>query len=380
MGGSEKSLLSVLSRINYSKYSVDVLAFNPQGIIASCLPPQVNVLPLPDDYRTSKLGLKAAVAEFMKSGNWGGAYHQLMYSLTLKKYGYTNIAEQKAYEHFRYFFRHFSLKYDAAISYLEKTTNYLVADLINAEKKIGYIHSDYNKLLLDIDIEKHYLGMLDSIVTVSDSCAEIMKKTLPDLQDKIVVIENIVSKKELTEKSGEFNPYNDGFDGTRIVSVGRISEEKGTDIEVSALSRLLKAGYDVKWHHVGDGEYRAAVESLVQELDVADRYIFEGATANPYPYIHYADIFVQSSRYEGKSISIEEAKLLEKPIVATRFTTAESQLSSGETGIICDIDEKSVSDSVVYLIDNPEIRKNLIQNLLPLTGNEGELDKLLNLL
>ena len=47
------------------------------------------------------------------------------------------------------------------------------------------------------------------------------------------------------------------------------------------------------------------------------------------------DLYVQPSRYEGKAVTVTEAKILAKPILITNYSTAESQIEDGIDGVIC---------------------------------------------
>ena len=67
-------------------------------------------------------------------------------------------------------------KYDVAIGYLEKNPIYFCIDKVKANKKIGFIHNDYDKLGMDPTIDKKYFKKLDNIVTVSEECANILNK------------------------------------------------------------------------------------------------------------------------------------------------------------------------------------------------------------
>jgi glycosyltransferase involved in cell wall biosynthesis len=93
------------------------------------------------------------------------------------------------------------------------------------------------------------------------------------------------------------------------------------------------------------------------------------------------DIYVQPSRYEGKSIAIEEVKAFEKPIIATNFTTVRDQIDDGITGLIAEINAVSIAYKIKMLIESPELRKNLNDQLKERTaGNEGELNKFYSLI
>ena len=102
-----------------------------------------------------------------------------------------------------------------------------------------------------------------------------------------------------------------------------------------------------------------------------------GEKSEPYPYMGQCDIYVQPSLYEGKSIAIDEAKCLCRPIVVTNFSTVHDQITDGVNGLICRMDKKDMADKIELLIDSKEERKKLIENLKrEEIGNENEIKKL----
>ena len=104
---------------------------------------------------------------------------------------------------------------------------------------------------------------------------------------------------------------------------------------------------------------------------------FLGAMSNPYPYLKNADLFLLTSFYEGKSIAIEEAKLLAKPIVITNFTTAKSQINHLENGLIAEMNPESIANNIELILKDQVVKIKIIKNLeKSAKGNESEIDKL----
>lgn len=379
-GGAEKSFISMLENLNSHKYEVDVFAIRPTGLIADMLPDYVNLLPLPQNLVNFKLEIKQSITAFLKKLDLLSAYNRIMYSYVLRKYEKTNKAEQFAFKYFKYGFKDCFAHYDVAVSYLEKTTNYLVSEVIDADVKIGYFHSDYNKLNLDNDIELKLIKNLDYLVTVSDNCADIIKESLYPFADKVRVVGNIISKDKILSSAMEENPYTDDFKGIRIVTAGRVSPEKGPDIAIEACRILVEKGYDIKWHIVGQVDDKN-MPSLARSNGVSERLVFEGLQTNPYKFIYNSDIYVQPSRYEGKSMAIEEAKLLGVPIVTSAFTTASAQIKQNENGLIADaISPQAVADKIEELIEDKVLYSKIKQNLLKHISNEDEIKKLESLI
>ena len=87
-----------------------------------------------------------------------------------------------------------------------------------------------------------------------------------------------------------------------------------------------------------------------------------GEKANPYPYIRHCDLYIQPSRYEGKSIAVREAQILHKPVVITRFPTADSQLKDGIDGLIVPMNNEDCAEGIAMLLGNPKKQLALIRH------------------
>lgn len=374
-GGAEKSLISVLERLDTREYQVDLFAIEPTGFISEMIPEYVNIIYPSDKLMTFRLPLKKAIVKFLSRLDFLSIYNRIMYSRELRKYDNPNKAEQYAFRYFRNFFKDIFSDYDVAVSYVEKTTNYIVSELISAKVKIGYLHSDYEQMALDSKEELRLTRNLHYIVTVSENCARMLKEGLPELSDKVRVIENIIDKNQLIESAKKENPFNDEFSGIRVVTVGRISAEKGPDMAIEACEILMAKGYDLKWHWIGAPEDESFIY-LAKEKQLVEKFIFEGVDINPYKFIYNADLYVQPSRFEGKCIAIEEAKALGIPVVSTGFTNAPTQIENKITGIISqDISSQSLAEAIEILINDKQLYANIRQNLLNYVSNENEIEK-----
>ena len=118
-------------------------------------------------------------------------------------------------------------------------------------------------------------------------------------------------------------------------------------------------------------------EKQISENNLQNIFILLGEKSEPYPYMGQCDIYVQPSLYEGKSIAIDEAKCLCRPIVVTNFSTVHDQITDGVNGLICRMDKTDMADKIELLIDSKEERKKLIENLKrEEIGNENEIKKL----
>ncbi len=382
-GGGEKSLLSLLQLFDYEKYDVDLLLFNPSGLFFGMLPPEVNVISMGSEYELFSLPLAQSVKSFIFKGKISLAAKRILYSRVVNSVKGSSLSrDQLSWKYLRSAISAPTKKYDAAIGYLEGKPNFFIADCVDANVKIGYIHNDYRKLQLDPEFDKKVFDKIDYIATVSEECKTVLENIFENSKGKFRVIYNITSPKSLEIMSNETPEEFDGICNKKVLlTIGRISQQKGYDIAIDAAEILDKKGYDFKWFSIGKGELHGEFEQRIEEKNLQDKFIFLGERANPYPYLKNCDIYVQSSYYEGKSIAIDEAKCFAKPIVATKFTTVHDQLADGETALLAEIDAASVADKIEQLLTDENIAEKLTENLRrEKHGNEEETEKFYALL
>ncbi|MBI5987097.1 glycosyltransferase [Clostridium perfringens] len=377
-GGAEKALISLLETIDYSRFDIDLLLFKQEGIFMSKIPEEVNLLSEPECYKYFDMSIKIALLELIKKGRIDIAIARLLFGYVFKTEKSKVIGEQKVWKYLSAVFSRLDTEYDVAIGYLEKNPIYFCVDKVKAKKKIGWIHNDYEKLGMDKNIDNKYFNNLDYIFTVSEECLNILKNIFPQYNDKFKLMHNIVSAKTIRKLSlEEISDVKFSGENINIVSVGRLNYQKGFEMAIEACSILKEKGYKIKWNIVGEGEERSNLERLIKKFNIEDEFKLLGIRENPYSYIAQSDIYVQSSRFEGKSIAIDEAKILNKPIVLTSFSTAKDQIENNSNGVICDMDSSSLANYIEKLIKNDKLKNKLIRNLSKENwGNENEIKNL----
>jgi len=347
------------------------------------IPSEVNMLPLPEYYPIFMQPIFSAIPKLLLRGKFTLAYNRIMFSLKNRYTKNHSVREQYNWKHHAVFLESLPKPYDAAIGFLEKTSTYFCVEKVIADKKIGWIHIDYDKLGMDPDFDKIYFEKLDYIVTVSDECSNILKKRFPEQVHKINVIHNIVSPR-MINRMAELEPPNlfERRGGEIIIlSIGRLHYQKAFELAIEACSMLIMKGFNVQWNVIGEGEEKQSLTELIRDHGLEGHFKLLGLKSNPYPYIKQADIYVQTSRFEGKSIAIDEAKILHKPIVVTRFSTAQDQINDGVDGMIVDMDGVSVAVGIEKLIKDTGLRAKMTDALAQIDlGTEDEIHKLYSLI
>lgn len=250
-------------------------------------------------------------------------------------------------------------EYDLAVSYLEGGAAYFVADHVKAAKKAAFIHVDYEKAGYTRALDKDCYLAFDKIFTVSDEVREAFLKAYPELPDKTEVFHNILNKEEIVRRAEEGEGFTDGFTGMRLLSVGRLTAQKAFEVSVDAMKRLKDAGKNVRWYVLGEGDQRKKLQEQIDVLGLTEDFILYGAVNNPYPFMKQADIFVHASRFEGKSIAIQEAQILGKPMVVSDCSGNREQVCHGKDGLMCGLTPDSLAENIMLLLEDEALRGKL---------------------
>ena len=155
-GGAEKALVSLLNTLDYNLFEVDLFLFKKEGLFLNQVPTEVNILPAPINYPYFDMSIGRAISKNLKSGNFKVILNRLLAGYIYKTTKTKAIAEQKSWKYLRKVLIPLEKKYDVAIGYLEKRPNYFCVDKVNATKKIGFIHNDYNKLKMNAIFDLPY--------------------------------------------------------------------------------------------------------------------------------------------------------------------------------------------------------------------------------
>ena len=94
-----------------------------------------------------------------------------------------------------------------------------------------------------------------------------------------------------------------------------------------------------------------------------------GLKENPYPYMSKADIYVQTSIFEGFGMTIAEAKLLHRPVVSTNFDVVHDQIIDHQNGLIAEMTPDSVAEKILELHQDKSLRNCIVSNLEQETNN-----------
>lgn len=348
-GGIETSLLTLLDRINYEEYDVTLILF--RAVFDFDLKERVN-----KNCKLIVLDREKAVS-FNQKYRYSRLYHfvepcknpSLIHKLMMWSVPVVKWIENELYIRYAKGLLKNEI-FDTAIIYSD-VVGEIAVRAIRAKKYLMYYHHGAMRHVYHDFIP---WKKCEKIIAVSNNQAELLRGYFSDYADKITVIHNLIDITGIRKKSiMEIPEY---FDQTKfnIVSVGRVSYEKGMDIAVRVCAKLVADGFDnVCWWIIGAGSAMQEVYNTIIEHHMEDYVLILGRKSNPYPYISNADLYVQPSRFEAYGLTIMEALVLGRVVVSTNTSGAQEILQDGSTGLVCSVKIEELAKNVEYMINNP---------------------------
>jgi len=249
-------------------------------------------------------------------------------------------------------------EYDLAIAFLEGAATYYVADKVKAKRKIAFVHVNYEKAGYDRDHDEGYYRKLDYICCVSDGVLRGFEGVFPGLSGKTRLFPNIIDPDAIRAEAALPGGFDDGFDGLRLLTVARLHPQKGLDMAIEAMAKLVAAGNEnLRWYVIGEGMERPRLQRLIRQRGLKGRFILMGARDNPYPYMRQCDVYVQPSGFEGYGLTLLEALILHKPCVTTAFDGVPDLLTDDRDALIIRYGADQAADAIGRLVDDAPLRR-----------------------
>jgi glycosyltransferase involved in cell wall biosynthesis len=419
IGGAERALIGLLNALDPKKADVDLFVNQHTGEFMKLIPDYVNLLPENSRYAS----IETPMVSVAKRG-----YIDIVCARLLAKLAHSRYAkklhlksDQEDASIFHYVAKYTTPllpslkkygKYDLAISFL--TPHQIVRDKVDAKTKIAWIHTDYTISKVNTKAELPVWDSYDRIASISPDVTRTFVHEFPSLAPKIIEIENILSPKFVRDMANEFDVLAEASmcvgGGITLLSIGRYTHQKNFDqlpfickylmemIKLLSIGRFTYAKnydnlpdicrrlvnehgeVDLRWYIIGFGD-EAPIRKAIAESGMEEHVILLGKKENPYPYIKACDIYVQPSRYEGKSVTVREAQMLCKPIIVTNYPTASSQIQNGVDGVIVPMDNEGCARGIANVITDTALQQRLIDYLSTHDyGNESEVEKIYKLL
>ncbi len=363
--GAEKSMLELINTLDKDKFEIHLFSLINRGEMFDEVPPNVRIHNKKPDSRTV-LGAKSfLVRTILRSMLTGFNFFSSL------PYIIRNLIDQiknKRIQFDKIFWKLISdgaekidEKFDVAIAYLEGGASFYVADHIRADKKAAFIHIDYKRAGYSRKLDNGCYNNMDRIYIVSEEAKSSFLDIYPELLNKVQIFYNIINKSRIIELADEGEGFRDDFDGLRLLTIGRLHYQKGYDIVIPALARLISENYKIRWYVLGEGEIRFELQKLIEKYHLEDKFLLLGAVSNPYTYLKQCDLYVHCTRFEGRSIAIEEAQVLGKAIIASDSSGNREQIEDGVNGLIVKLDEKEIAEAIKKLLNDKLLRDRFEQ-------------------
>ena len=354
IGGAEMALLGLLGALDPGRVDVDLFIYSHQGPLMDYIPGHVNLLPEKGPYSV----IERPMGEALRRGHLGVVSGRLLAKWRYRNFRKKHPADGDDGAIMQYIGNCVTpvlpkinpeVEYDLCISFL--TPHNIGRDKVRAKKRLAWIHTDYSTVSINPDLELPVWNSYDYIASISPEVTRSFLTVFPSLAAKIVDIENMLSSAFVLGRAEEKDVSRELTGDINLLSIGRYCNAKNYDNVPDIAKRMIGHGLvNFKWYIIGFGGSEALIKSKIKEAGMEEHVILLGKKDNPYPYIKACDIYVQPSRYEGKSVTVREAQILGKPVAVTAYPTAPSQINDGVDGVIVPLDNEGCAQGLVRFI------------------------------
>ncbi len=353
IGGIESALVNLLNSIDYEKFNVTLLITYNYTDMAHRIPKECKLI----------IADRDELISFKKPYKYTRLFH------LLEKPQNASKLRLLIWKVLCFFFKgieaHLYAKYvkkqmkgqhfDTAVIYSDVVAETAVKG-IKADKFIMFYH---HGAMRKVYHDKYGYKKSSKIIAVSHSQAEALRDFRHQYKKKIIAINNIIDVEDIKKRSQESIDLEFDNEKFNIVSCGRLSPEKGMDLAIDACKILVDKGYNnFKWRVVGGGPIEKDLQKQIKDSGVEAYFQLLGMQSNPYPFIAKSDLLVQPSRFEGHSVAIMEAKILNKPIVATK-EAAKEQIRHKENGVLCNTTPESIANAIEKLLTDKDLLEKI---------------------
>lgn len=347
IGGIQRSLLNLLDEIS-EKYDITLFLFSDVGEYEK----PKNVQIICGNRFTRIMGM--SLAECGKTGImcklWRSAWTAL-----------TRFVGCKIPFEILCRFQRLPEKYDVAVSFMQNSAyryfyggcNEFTVRSINADKKISFVHCDFENYFGSNEYNKGFYRNFDAVACVSKSCKKVFDRVCPELSGRTAAVHNCFNYDEMIKKAGEYDAdYTDGV--VNIFTSARISEEKGIFRMISIFESLKNKGFNFVWRVAGDGAQMDDAVCECKKRGLENEIVFLGLQKNPYPYFKNADLVLVPSYDEAAPMVFGEAEAFGTPVLSTETMSAQELVGDRKIGIVCGNTDDEIEACLESLLENPK--------------------------
>lgn len=329
IGGVEKVLLNLLKSLDKNKFQVKLILFKKEGDLISEIPNNINVI-----YLKQKFLLENDIFLIRILKN---IINAIFYFFQLKGL----------------------IKEDEIL--LNINMRNCVANLsifLFKNKKIGWIHgnilNDFGKISEKFNYK--LFNQYSKIFNISKQGKKDFDDKFPKLRNKSELLYNSFNIEGIIRKSKEEIINEKDY----LLSIGRLSYEKGFDLLIDAISLLKKDGIEKKLYIIGDGEEKENLKKQIEKLSLENNVFLLGFKENPYPWLKNSKLYILSSRGEGLPTVLIEALACQKAIVSANCLCGPREiLDNGKYGLLVETENSSaLKEGIKKLLLDKELKEN----------------------
>lgn len=247
-------------------------------------------------------------------------------------------------------------------THLDKA-NFLVATLANKAKVPVIIKHDHSSTWPSLKTYFFSRWLMEKIFSTKSQVVAVSQAVkqfnlaIGVEAERIWVIKNGIDLTKFQFKSRWLN-------GTPVIGyIGRFHFKKGVKYLVKAAPFVLKRYPQAKFVLVGDGPEKDSLLRLSQRLGIQDKVIFLGKQKNVTQFYAQFTVFVMPSLYDACPLALMEAMASGCPVVGTNTGGVQEIITPNVDGLIVKTkDAKGLAAKILYLLDNPNIAAQLIEN------------------
>ncbi|MBQ8029474.1 MAG: glycosyltransferase [Clostridia bacterium] len=352
VGGVQKSLYNLLWSIHeLNKYDITLLLFDKDGEYTEKLPDGIKVIECGGPFRflgKSQSEFKKNKIDFIVRSFFAGISRIFGRSLALRL---MILFQPKLKEEF-----------DVAVSFIHNGrrkafyggVQEYVLSCVKAKKKVAFLHCDYSQCGANHKENNKMMFKFDKIAACSDGCRKVFESVLPQLKDKCITVRNCHRFEEVKENADEKSMVYDS-DFINVITVARLSHEKGIDRGIKAVEYCLKKGIKLRLHIVGGGVEYESLKELAESLKISENVVFYGEKSNPYRYMKNADLFLLTSYHEAAPMVIDEARCLGLPVLTTETTSSNEMVTEEGAGWVCENSQESLNETLFQILSHKEL-------------------------
>ena len=350
IGGTEKAFLNLVDTMSPEEYDLTLILLEKEGGFLSFVPEWVHIKTINNHEKVKREILEPPlqiIKSYIKMGKFIDSFGILLTHIWSKISGNRTL-------YYRWVLRESNLleHYDEAVAYcgpFDLLTVYVLF-CVKSKRKIQWIHFDVSKFSFNQKLAKRLYPRFDQIKVVSDEARKELVKIIPSIKNITRTSFNIVSENKCVELSLSGSGFQDSFQGIRIVTVGRLSQEKGQDIIPNVAAIISQKYDDFCWYLIGDGNWKSKIEKEIEHYGVKEKVVFLGTQVNPYPFLRDTDLYVQTSLHEGYCITLAEARVFNLPIVSTDCAGAHDQLDERPHSLIVERQAEQIAEAIIKLL------------------------------